>query len=356
MSKSRILAGSAALLAAGLLAGACSSSSKSASSSTTQPASSASTSATTAPAVTTTVKIGCTPSMGLVPQAYMMQSGIDRKHGIALQCVNVTTGPQQAALLVSGGENITNLLPTNLYSLLDAGVPMVAFQPIQNGTSFDILVRKGFSLPDQSSGWKGVMKDLQKAKIGVPALGAAGQDLAQGLFLDAGLPDNTATFIATGAPATTVAALTNGSVDAAITFEPAISEALTQGIAVQPFSLVAGTGPSQMSGWGGLFYGTTRTYATANGAVLKEFSQAYQEALAWMTNPANQSQVVSFVQTYLSVPAPIAQAMVTRNLPTFSKDSTVSSGAYDSQGDFYHQLGAAKKAWHVSDYGFDVSQ
>jgi NitT/TauT family transport system substrate-binding protein len=304
----------------------------------------------------TEVKIGCTPSMGLVPQAYMMQAGLDQRYGIKLQCVNVSTGPQQAALLVSGGEDITNLLPTNLYSLLDAGVPMVAFLPIQNGTSFDILVRKGFGLPDQASGWRGVVRDLSKARIGVPALGAAGEDLAKGLFLEAGLSGRSATYIATGAPATTVAALSNGSVDAAITFEPAISEALARGIAVQPFSLIAGTGPSSMSGWGGDFYATTRQYATAHTATLTKFTQAYEAALAWVTNPGHRGQVVRFVESYLSVPAAVAQSMVSRNLPVFSHATAIEASRYDAEGQFFNRLGATKKPWPTSDYAFAVSR
>jgi ABC-type nitrate/sulfonate/bicarbonate transport system substrate-binding protein len=341
--KLRTIQAVAGILAGGILAAGCASS----------PSTSANPSGPSAPVV---VKIGCTPSMGLVPQAYMMQSGLDQKYGIKLQCVNVTTGPQQAALLVSGGEDITNLLPANLYSLLDAGVPMVAFLPIQNGTSFDILVRKGFPLPGKATGWQGVMRDLSKARIGVPALGAAAEDLAQGLFLDAGLSAHTATYIATGTPATTLAALSNGSVDAAITFEPGISEALTQGVAVQPFSLIAGTGPSAMSGWGGAYYTATRQYATAHAAVLRDFTKAYQAAVAWMTNSANHGKVVQFVESYMSVPAVVAQSMVTRNLPTFSRATTVEASRYDAQGAFFHRLGATKKAWSVSDYAFNVSQ
>lgn len=340
------------VLALGVLAAGCASGSSSSAASSTTGSSSAGTGQASAPTV---VKIGCTPSMGLMPQAYMMQAGLDQKYGIKLDCVNVTTGPQQAALLVSGGLNITNLLPTNLYSLLDAGVPMVAFLPIQNGTSFDILVRKNFPLPDKADGWRGVMRDLSKAKIGVPALGAAGEDLAQGLFLDAGQSDQTATYIATGTPATTVAALANGSVDAAVTFEPALSEALTQGIAVQPFSLIAGTGPSSMKGWGGLLYATTRQYATANKTVLTDFAKGYAAALAWMTKPGNQGQVVKFVESYLSVPAAVAQSMVTRNLPTFSTAATIEASRYNAEGVFFNKLGAAKKAWQVPDYAFNVT-
>jgi ABC-type nitrate/sulfonate/bicarbonate transport system substrate-binding protein len=344
-------------LLACLIATAACSSAKSSAGSSSSPAAAGS-SATSAPSsgtAPTVVKVACTPSMGLVPQAYMMKSGLDVKNGIKLECINVTTAPQQGALLVAGGLDVTNLLPTNVYTFLDSGIPVVAFLPIQNGTSFDILVRKGFPLPDQGSGWQGVMRDLAKAKIGVPAIGAAGEDLAKGLFQQADVSTTSATYIATGAPATTIAALTNKSVDAAITFEPGISEAISQGVATQPFSLIGGTGPASMSGWGGLLYATTKSYAAAHPTTLKEFEAAYEAALSWMTNPSNHSQVVQFAQTYLSVTPAVAESIVTHNLPSFSTDTTVLASRYDAEGDFFHTLGATKKAWHVADYAVQVS-
>jgi ABC-type nitrate/sulfonate/bicarbonate transport system substrate-binding protein len=304
----------------------------------------------------TIVKIGCTPSMGEVPQAYMMQNHLDTQNGFKLECVNVTTGPQQAALLVSGGENITSLLPANLYPLLDSGVPMVAFYPILRGPGFDLLVRKGFALPNASSGWQGVAKDLAKARIGVPAVGAAAEDLAKGMFQQAGVSTSAATYIATGAVSTTLAALSNGSVDAAITYEPGITEALTQGVATQPFSLVSGAGPATIQGWGGYFYVTTKSYAAAHAALLRSFVKAYQMALAWMRNPASNAQVVKFVQTYMGMPATVAKALVARNLSTFTTATTISAADYNPEGQFFYQLGATKHNWHVSQYAYDVSE
>jgi ABC-type nitrate/sulfonate/bicarbonate transport system substrate-binding protein len=315
-----------------------------------------STGAGTTSASPTVVKIGCTPSMGEVPQAYMMQSHLDTKNGFKLQCVSVTTGPQQAALLVSGGENITSLLPANLYPLLDAGVPMVAFYPILRGPGFDLLVRKGFMLPSASSGWQGAAKDLAKARIGVPAVGAAAEDLAKGMFQQAGASTTSATYIATGAVSTTLAALSSKSVDAAITYEPGITEALTQGVATQPFSLVSGSGPTAIQNWGGYFYVTTKAYAQTHAALLRGFVKAYQTALAWMQKPADSTQVVKFVETYMGMPAAVAKSLVARNLSTFTTATTISAADYNAEGQFFYQLGATKHDWQVSQYAYDVDK
>jgi ABC-type nitrate/sulfonate/bicarbonate transport system substrate-binding protein len=303
----------------------------------------------------TNVLIGCTPEIGTIIQDYMSDSGIAAQYGLNLQCVSVTTGPEQAALLVSGGLDISSLLPPNLYSLLDAGVPMVAFMPIETGPGFDLIIRAGFPLPDESQGWTGVMKDLANARIGVPALGAAGQDLAEGMFQEANVTGNP-TYIATGAGSTTLAAMSANSIDAAITYEPAISEALLQGIAVQPFSLIEGGGPDNITNFGGLFYTTTRSYAKSHETLLSNFEKAYEVARAWMVNPNNHSKAIAFVEKDLGVNEALAVSVFDEALLTFTPATTVNANRYNTEGQFYETLGVATQYWPVSKYAVNVLQ
>ncbi len=300
------------------------------------------------------VNIACAPSITNLPIQYAMDTGLDVKNGIKLRCVQVQTGPQLAAAMISGGINIAGMIPSNLYPLLDQGANIVGFQPIYNRPYFDIIVRKDFPLPDASSGWKGVMKDLDKARIGVPAKGAAAQYIAEGLFKLAGLSDSGVTYIGTGLPNTTLAAMSNNQIDAALTLEPGITLALAKGIAVEPFSLLAGTGPSQMK-WGSLFEAATRSYATSHRAVLKDFQTAYLQGVSWEQNPANKTAVIAFIQKYLGVSQAVATTLYTRDTPYNSTDTTMQASKYNYEGQLFHQLGLTKKAWTVADYGFNVN-
>lgn len=300
------------------------------------------------------VKIGCPPTLNDEPMAYAMTHKIDEKYGIKLQCVNVQTGPQQGALFVSGGLDISNILPTNLYTFRDSGIDLIAFQQVRTREAFDIIVRKGFPLPDAAAGYRGVMKDLVGARLGVVARGAAAEDIARGLFRDAGQDPDKATYIATGLPATTLAALSKKSIDAAITFEPGITEAVSHQIAVQPFSIAAGTGPQSMD-WGSGFYTATRKYAASHAKELRAFQKTYLAAVKWFTDPANAAAVLKLTESYLSVDAALGQAVLDKNLKYFdTHPGGVTADSYDAEGDFFHSLGATKKAWHVSDYGYDV--
>lgn len=339
------------------LVAACSSSSKAASSSTTAHVAGTTpggSSAQSAPKSVTNVNMACAPNTQSVPIEYAMETGLDVKNGIKLHCVQVTTGPQEAAAMLSGGINLAGFLPANLYPLLDAGAQLVAFQPVDDRAYFDIMVRKGFPLPDQSSGWKGVMKDLEHARIGIPAKGGSGQFIAEGLFNFAGLPDTGVTYIGTGLPNTTLAALSNNQIDAALTYEPGITLAVTQGIAVAPFSIQGLTGPPQMN-WGSLFETATRSYATSHVQVLKDYQATYLQGLAWAKKPANKAAVIAFIKRYLGVSEPVASTLYTRDIPVLTSDTSVMASRYDAEGQFYHQIGLTKKAWTVADYGFNVN-
>lgn len=300
------------------------------------------------------INISCTPTLGLIPQAYEMANGIDKKDGVQLSCVQVQTGPQISALLISGAVNVTDFEPTNLYPLLSSGLKMAAFLPIQVGSGFDLLVRKGYPLPDASSGWQGAMKDLARARIGVPALGGAAQSIGDALFHEAGDSYGGVTYIATGSAPTTVAALSHGSIDAAVTYEPAISEALQSGIAEQPFSLLAGQGPAILSKSGGLMYVATQAWATSHQAALRDFVKAYEQGLAWMLNPANHAAVVSFVAQHLSVSPAVATQMLSHQSAEFTHATTIQSSAYDAEAQLYYNLGATKQVWTTSQYAFKL--
>lgn len=354
MNKARRLVLGAAVAALVPLVSACSSTNKTTSPTTVSAAANGGAKSTSAPTSVTDVATACAPNYQTIPIAYAMQSGLDVKNGIKLHCVQVTTGPQEAAAMISGGINIAGFNPVNLYPLLDRGAQIVAFQPIDDRPFFDIIVRKGFPLPDQSAGWKGVMKDLAHARIGVPARGGAGEFIADGLFNYAGVPDTGVTYISTGIDTTTIAAMSKGQIDAAMTYEPGISLAVANGIAVAPFSLQALTGPPQMN-WGSLFATATRSYATAHRQVLKDYQKTYLEGLSWVKNPSNRGPAIAFIQKDMGVPQSIATTIYLKDIPSLTSSTTVEASRYNYEGQFFHQIGLTKKAWTVADYGFNVN-
>ena len=84
------------------------------------------------------------------------------------------------------------------------------------------------------------MAALDGTNVGVVARGAAAEQIARQLYDSAGLNPDDATYIATGLAGTTLAALSSGEVDWAITFEPGLSQGVIDGIGTIPFALRVG--------------------------------------------------------------------------------------------------------------------
>jgi ABC-type nitrate/sulfonate/bicarbonate transport system substrate-binding protein len=254
---------------------------------------------------------------------------------------------------VSGNLDVAPMAQANLAPLLAKGENLVTFGSYWNANNFDIVVRSGYSLPHASGGWRGVMTDLKGAKIGVPARGAAGEMIARALFKEAGVDPDAQTYIATGLPTTTVAALKGGLVDAALTFEPAITLALSQHIAIQPFSLDAGTGPADLN-YADLLFVTTRSYAQSHAAALCTFTKAWDQGLAELHTPADSTKVDAIATSALGVPAPVAAQIVQHNLAFFPQQVNLDPARIDPGFVFLHANGVAPQAYTVNNISVKV--
>ncbi len=163
------------------------------------------------------------------------------------------------------------------------------------------------------------------------------------------------TYVATGLPITTIAALGNAEIDAAITLEPGITLALDQGIAVQPFSVKELTGPPAMD-WASTVLVVTRDYAEQNTEVLRRFMRMWREALDWLTDPANRTEAIELAGDYLGLEPSVAEALFDRNAPYWSDSLQLEPDRFDQVGDFYYEIGRFPTAYHVADYGFEIDE
>jgi ABC-type nitrate/sulfonate/bicarbonate transport system substrate-binding protein len=302
----------------------------------------------------TTLKVACAPTIQTLPRNIAESAGGPfSRAGLQVQCVQVASGPAEAAALLSGNLDVGPMALANLAPLLDKGQDLVTFGSYWNTNNFDIVVRSGYPLPHQSQGWRGVVTDLKGAKIGVVTRGGAGEAIARALFKEAGVNPDGQTYIPTGLATTTVAALKAKLVDMAVTFEPGITLALSQGIATQPFSIDADTGPADMN-YADLQFVTTRSYATSHKAALCKFTQAWDQGLAQVHNPADKSKVDATATSALGLPATAAAQMVQRNLSYFPQQVSLDASRINPGLAFLHANGVAQKAYTVSGIGVKV--
>ena len=302
---------------------------------------------------TTALTVACTPTIQSLPRNIAESTGMESRLGLQASCVQVTSGPAESAALLSGNLDVAPLGQANLAPLLAKGENLVTFGSYWNTNDFDIVVRTGYPMPHKTEGWRGAMTDLKGAKIGVVVRGGAAEVVARALFKEAGIDPDAQTYIATGTAPTTVAALKAGLVDAAITYEPAITLALTQHIATQPFSLAAGTGPADLN-YADLLFVTTRPYAQSYKAALCKFTQAWDQGLTELRNPADRSKVDAIATSALGVPAPVAAQMVQHNLAYFPQQVNLDPSRIDPGFAFLHANGVAPQAYTVNNISVKV--
>jgi NitT/TauT family transport system substrate-binding protein len=302
---------------------------------------------------TVNLKVACAATLQQLPFDIAKKNGDATKAGLNPQCVQVQTGPAQSAALLSGDLNVAIMTPANLFPLLDKKQDLVIFAGGWSTNYWDILVRKDVSLPDASQGWQGVMKDLQGKRIGVVARGGAAEGVAHALFQQAGLPADAASYIPTGLPNTTLAALQGKAIDAAITFEPGVTLGVQQGIGTEPFSIQKGTGPKEMVFADQVFV-ASRKYAEKNKDSLCRLTKTWDAGLQYVQDSSNASAVDAEAASFLGLKPDQAKALMDRNLSFFPKTSALDASTIDPSFAFQQKYGGAKKAYTLSDIGVQV--
>lgn len=258
------------------------------------------------------VQVACAQGFEHVPRHLADTQGFNDDLNVEVECVQVATGPEMSAALLSGNLDVAIGNAANIAPLLDKEQDLVAFGMLRQRTYWDLLVGKDYELPEGGD-WQAVVKALEGARFGVVARGAAAETIARAMFREAGVDPEKVTYIATGVAATTIAALQGGTIDAALTFEPGISLALEQGVATNPFSLHAGEGPEALDHPDMMLF-TTRELAEQESEKLCRFRQSLDAGLDFMKDPANRDVVVAQTAELLSMPEALAAKVLDRNL------------------------------------------
>lgn len=299
------------------------------------------------------LQVACAPAAEHLPRQLAISQGFNKQNGVDPECVDVPSGPAQAAALLSGNLDIAFLTQANIAPLFDKKQDFVVVGSVRDNLYFDLVVKDDFELPNEGAGWEGVMKDLEGARIGVVARGAAAEVIARAVFEAAGVDPDKQTYIATGLPNTTLAALSGDTIDAAMTLEPGITLALEQGLAKQPFSLQEGEGPE------GLVYAdqlmlTSRKFAERNKAVLCSYRKAWDQGLEFMRDPENKQAVEQEAATLLGIPAPAVSALLERTTSTFPETTALDAAKVEPGFEFLADQGAAQKAYKLDDIALEV--
>lgn len=296
---------------------------------------------------TTTTKIalaGQSAAVGAIPFNVAIANDLDAKYCIDLSIVEVVSGAQSLANLVSGTAQLTTGTVDNFMGW-HATAPMTVFREVQTSPFFDVVVRKDYYEANlKGKTFADMMKTLAGAKLGVTVLGGASEATWRQLISGASTT-LTGTLIPGGISAATIGAqFTAKSIDAGITWEPnttLLTEGLTddaEPLAVMPFNIKEPTKdmPAETN-TPGLTLGGLTSWVTANLEVAKQVDALFDESIAYAKNPKNFAKIVALIQEKSKVTNKTAISLAKRYLNYFNVSGTINRGAWDITGPWYYK-------------------
>ncbi len=299
-----------------------------------------------------TTKVGiCTAASfnGMVAHISVIK-GFLAERGVEGEFIQCPSGAANAAALIAGEVQFVINTPDNMLGIRNAGFDVVMFQQLADKHFFDILVSNNFGPIDCEQGdWQCIMEALEGTRVGVVARGVAAEQIARQLIDSAGLDPDGATYIATGLSGTTLAALSSGEVDWAITFEPGLSQGVVDGIAYSPFALRGGDGPSELD-WPSLVNTTSREFFDNNRNTVAIYAQTMRNTMDWIRNPANRAEVLEVMDDFLDVQGELAEAILNKNVGIFSLNGALQPARLQNNVDYAVGRGILEEAQDFSEF------
>jgi NitT/TauT family transport system substrate-binding protein len=243
--------------------------------------------------------VGDFPTSALtLPFAIAQDQGYFTAAGLNVQPVMASSGPTLASELIGGTTQIAVEVPPNAFPAMQQGESMVAMPPYGK---LDLAI----VTPDGSGVTS--LKSLVGKKIGVTAVGAFTETFAKYVLQLNGISPGSVTFVAVGALATQLPALSNHAIDATVLSSDAIAAVTAHGIKLTTLasSLNGTAGPLGAVGLQS-FWATTPGYQSSHPAVVKDFCTAMGRATAFLADNSNRSAGLPTIEKLLSVPAPVA--------------------------------------------------
>ncbi len=226
-------------------------------------------------------------------------AGIFEKHGLDVTLSNLATTALGPPALQAGSLQIASISPPLLLLANDSGLDLVAVAAVGSlnaeHASSSFITRPGVTIAKA--------QDLVGLKVGRPGINSAIDMLLKKWLLDRNVAPDLVTLIETPFPQMGDR-LKAGQLDAAVALEPIRSRIVASGAGTRSLDFISEVNPHIVAA----IYGSTRDWATANLAAVREFRAALIEAMKFI--PDNQAQTDAIQQKYLgAASAPVDLAL-----------------------------------------------
>lgn len=299
------------------------------------------------PIVVTLVHV--TPGVQLVPEYVAQELGYFEEEGITLKRQLVPGGSDVTNAVVSGSADVASLFYEHTINIAARGQSIQAFVLQQHLGGLVLL-----TAPD--SGIESVA-DLEGKVVGVTAPGSGTHFFLNFLLSQVGLTPEDVTPVGVGLGETTIAALEQGQVAAAMTLDPVIAQYLARN-PDKDIKLLVDTRKPEVAeevlgsdSYPGIAFVARTEWLEENGEAARRMAKAIVRALEFIHSHSPQEILDVLPENYFGPDPDIALAVMTEGMLTYSRDGRVPQEAAETM---LEVLSAGNP--DVASAGVDLSQ
>jgi NitT/TauT family transport system substrate-binding protein len=262
---------------------------------------------------TTKLTVGTSPTISNASLYLASQDGTFAKSGLAVTPRVIQSGAQAIPQLLNGQIQFA------------AADPLGSILAISKGTPLEIVVAGNVAASDQSKDPSGLivkgnssiqsLADLNGKTVAVNALSSLAQVALEGAIDAKGGNSKSVKFVEVGFPQM-VAAVQNGTVDAAATNEPFVTAAKSAGERTVPFGGLS----TSIAGVPQVVYVTSKSYASSHPDVVKAFAASINAADTTLGQNPDQIRTVGAKSTTID-----AATLAKITLPVFGPKLSLDS-------------------------------
>jgi NitT/TauT family transport system substrate-binding protein len=206
------------------------------------------------------------------------EQGLFRKHGVNLEVINIRSGPQTMAALVSGDIQIAYTIPGSVVSAVTGGLDVAFFAGIVNRADGDFIAHPNIKSPE----------DLKGKRIGVQSIGGGVWSMAmlaiEHLGLDTGRDKMTVMII--GDSPVLAQSLEQGGIEATY-----LNYTHSRALKEKGFPVLVDLGKAPIP-YQGLAAATRRSYLKQHPQIADSLMRGFVETVSYIQKPANKETVV----------------------------------------------------------------
>lgn len=206
------------------------------------------------------------------------EQGLFRKHGVNVEVINIRSGPQTMAALVSGDIQVAYTIPGSVVSAAASGLDAVFFAGIVNKADGDFIAAPTIRNPE----------DLRGKRIGVQSIGGGVWSMAMLAIEHLGLEPgrDKMTIMIIGDSPVLAQSLESGGIEATY-----LNYTHSRSLKEKNFPVLLDLGKAPIP-YQGLAAATRRGYLKQNPQIIDSLMRGFVETVAFIHKPSNKEAVI----------------------------------------------------------------